>query len=835
MWKLVSVHDENVVYHLVAGKLYTVGRKDSSILLGDDNSVSRKHASITIIVSENNFDNFHLLVDDTSKFGTFYVRKEFFEGKRSALLHFNKINKNVSLYNGDVLRIGVQKHIFRVIYMNSALVTCSFDPNTLDVLQQHARRLGIEMTRNWTEDVKYLVSKKIVLNRKVSCALATASSIVSPDYFQKMVDSWEKDPSDSAPDPNDFTPPVLEKNIDCNSSMYSANFSRKKLFKDKTFVFFSTEQLEKYDAICKFAGGSTLSVDDGRFHEDMACAPGTVVVQCKNTSKMLPISESQFGAVQNSLLTNSLRYIQEIEIPIALLYCCIDIYCNPKSDDGYLLSSQTFDSASSSLQSNLSPSNGNTSNAKSNMKVKCTPYAPQFSNDSSDLNHSTASGLLNNVPETIRPSGIENPKSSIPDEEHSSSRNKTVENIVSGLLDDDSEIVKPRRAPKRKKVSKENEDETNKVDLLGSDKPLQEVGHEPVKEAITKTYEMISDGSSLHINEEKPEPKRGKYEIKDMISNLSIANDGNDETNIINPAQQVAENDSIDDIEIPETNEKMKSESQASYLFDDSLWSTKSVKRNYSSSEEDVFSNTDSKPIVKKQCFNNADQSDKVSPNNKPNESVNGAAKLVLDSKPSQSQSHASYTSDSIKIENSYEKSVPERNALQVPRINKASPIIKQEMMETKELPKPLAKYTDGLEMEKDSLSNVVCVDLCVSTPKKKIINDSSINGYANGTSKNVKKFNKVWPVYMSQSVNLSSDSASLNRNSNPVDKIPEIIGGDDLFQFQSQACDDTFGGYITSHFNRKGGKKKQLEFSSSDDSDSDDDNPFSSQNRKKK
>ncbi|KFM71605.1 Nibrin, partial [Stegodyphus mimosarum] len=104
MWKLKSVKKEHVEHHLFVGEDCVVGRKDATLLLANDPSVSRKHAVLFVKHPEENLKDptkkpSLLLRDEGSKYGTF---------KNGA-----RLTSEVDLEDGDIVKFGQFESEFR--------------------------------------------------------------------------------------------------------------------------------------------------------------------------------------------------------------------------------------------------------------------------------------------------------------------------------------------------------------------------------------------------------------------------------------------------------------------------------------------------------------------------------------------------------------------------------------------------------------------------------------------------------------------------------------------------------------------------------------------------
>ena len=75
MWIFQCTADEDRKFIVLPGKDYVVGRRDCDIVIENDQSVSRKHATLRVTHPEANIANVHkpatLTLTDVSKFGTF--------------------------------------------------------------------------------------------------------------------------------------------------------------------------------------------------------------------------------------------------------------------------------------------------------------------------------------------------------------------------------------------------------------------------------------------------------------------------------------------------------------------------------------------------------------------------------------------------------------------------------------------------------------------------------------------------------------------------------------------------------------------------------------------
>jgi hypothetical protein len=75
-------------HYLISNKEYVIGRKNTDIVIGNDQSISRKHAIIKIVVSQMGY----LTVDKTVFF--FVANHSSFDRLRFKVWHISQLHKN---------------------------------------------------------------------------------------------------------------------------------------------------------------------------------------------------------------------------------------------------------------------------------------------------------------------------------------------------------------------------------------------------------------------------------------------------------------------------------------------------------------------------------------------------------------------------------------------------------------------------------------------------------------------------------------------------------------------------------------------------------------------
>ena len=323
MWSLIF-ESTGKKLSLIVNKVYTIGRKDTDIVIADDSSISRKHGSIKITPSGNSF---LVTLSDNSKFGSFYCRNVQNANKED---NFIKVDGSTLLADGDILRIGVQHTKLKLILEKFWIITSMMDHLTKDKLTLTLSKIGGMVIDSWKNEVTHLVMNKIVLNVKVAQALANACYIVSVCFFENLLEAILK--KKEHPKEQNFLPPISEEGLDVDIKLFLPNNSRKSLFKDQMFVFFSNKQLKRLGFTCKAAGASVKLISDFSKDELLQCVKNSCETRFLggNSPDFSLISKSLFSQLESELLSKDLRFILEHEIALALLYCSIDVYTNPE-------------------------------------------------------------------------------------------------------------------------------------------------------------------------------------------------------------------------------------------------------------------------------------------------------------------------------------------------------------------------------------------------------------------------------------------------------------------------------------------------------------------------
>ncbi|XP_066035172.1 nibrin isoform X1 [Chamaea fasciata] len=322
MWKLVPASGQGEPYRLLSGVEYVVGRKNCTILIQDDQSISRSHAVLTVSRPETSPSQSPsvptLTVRDTSKYGTF--------------VNGSKLNgASVSLQSGDRINFGVFESKFRVEY--EPLVVCS---SCLDVAQKNAlnqaiQQLGGFVVNEWTKECTHLVMVSVKVTVKTICALICARPIIKPEFFSELIRAIQS--RQQLPNHESFYPPVDEPSIGSESLDLSEHHERKKIFSGKTFVFLTSKQHKKLGPAVVLGGGEVKLMTEGRKEMPLLLSPEVCVVDVGLINSQISGSDSLTNwtdSILTVLESKNLRAIPEAEIGLAVIFMSTEKYCNPQ-------------------------------------------------------------------------------------------------------------------------------------------------------------------------------------------------------------------------------------------------------------------------------------------------------------------------------------------------------------------------------------------------------------------------------------------------------------------------------------------------------------------------
>lgn len=325
MWLLTCTKGTD--YYLLAGKEHLVSRRDGDLVLADDQSVSRKHAIISVQHDVSSLGDpgklpVVILTDCSSKYGIFIN-----DGIEKSVKMAN--GSNQVLQNGDRIRFGLQWNVWRLEHRPLVITTSTLTPAEKKKLKEHIVKLGGHLISNWQDSVTHVTMSSITLTVKVVCALAQGKHIVTPQYWEQYVTAiLSKEP---VPDCKNFIPPLAETTLNVNEVSFDVNENRKTLFAGKKFVFFSDHQYKNYSCMVNAAGGEACKMNESEVNLQTLIEPDVIVMQYsfprQSQDSQLPDS---FQEVTKFLKSKGRRAVPESEIGLAILYCSLEKNCNPE-------------------------------------------------------------------------------------------------------------------------------------------------------------------------------------------------------------------------------------------------------------------------------------------------------------------------------------------------------------------------------------------------------------------------------------------------------------------------------------------------------------------------
>ncbi|KAG5270842.1 hypothetical protein AALO_G00172900 [Alosa alosa] len=274
MWKLVPLQSGGETFYLLPGKEYVVGRKNCEILLGNDQSISRAHAQLSL-------SNQSLTLKDSSKYGTFINDAQLTAGTVQ------------TLKSGDRLTFGVYQSKFKV------------EEESVRVFLM----LG-EREQGGTVPGPLLI-------------WWPASELMGPGVYPPRYAFCEGHRQDH------LRSALWAAHSDAPGGLLQ---SVKRLFAGKNFIFLNSKQMKHLSQAVGYGGGLSQLLEEGSVPVSLLESPGSCVIDMAVGSSQTLISASSrkwIDAVGQVLHRQGQRWISESEIGLAAIYVNNSTYCNP--------------------------------------------------------------------------------------------------------------------------------------------------------------------------------------------------------------------------------------------------------------------------------------------------------------------------------------------------------------------------------------------------------------------------------------------------------------------------------------------------------------------------
>lgn len=323
MWFLRSVKQKEITHFLLVGEEYIVGRKDATIMIGDDPSISRKHAILTVSHPESNLNNTKNLSiltikDIGSKYGT-YINKEKQIGPEGIILKI-----------GDQITFGQCESSYDVCYQPLIVSTSCIESQEKRILKELILKLGGHILSEWQENCTHLVMKEIKVTIKAVCAMISLKHMVTIKYFQDLIKAIQE--QKCHPDPENYIPESGEPLLMRENVSFKHRPERTHLFKNKTFICTSQKQYKKLHLAITLASGTvTLLGENDELKASVFLHPDTIIMKHQSDSGHISSSNvlSYVNTIEQELKRNKKRVIPESDIGLAVVHCSIERYCNP--------------------------------------------------------------------------------------------------------------------------------------------------------------------------------------------------------------------------------------------------------------------------------------------------------------------------------------------------------------------------------------------------------------------------------------------------------------------------------------------------------------------------
>ncbi|XP_025073983.1 uncharacterized protein LOC105426835 [Pogonomyrmex barbatus] len=317
---------EDLCIYILPNQKKSFGTIQSDIKLEGDITVSKLHSIVSIEITEKSKIEYKCVISDVSKYGTFVTRNK--EKKKLPP------NDEFILKNGDIVQFGLKESIFVVLCYSFVIAKSNLDEEEMKKLKHIADYLKIKLSETWENFCTHLtVAESTLFTTKLACALASAKPIVTIAYWEAVNTAVKE--SKELPKIEDFLPRVKEEWLKVYSRLFLPNEKRTKLLKGLLFVHFCAKQYFVYAPLIIAAGGKSCVYPTKRplTPQDLIAKNAIVIQQPINDSLQLTQDvTTDYSIICDKLKAVKRRMISDTEIPLAVLYCTMEIYCNPKFD-----------------------------------------------------------------------------------------------------------------------------------------------------------------------------------------------------------------------------------------------------------------------------------------------------------------------------------------------------------------------------------------------------------------------------------------------------------------------------------------------------------------------
>ncbi|XP_012531128.1 uncharacterized protein LOC105833722 isoform X2 [Monomorium pharaonis] len=326
---------EGFCVYILPDQKKSFGKSQSDIKLEGDATISRLHAVVSVEPTGESEMQYKCVITDISKYGTFIIRD-----KEKIKLSAN--NKFI-LRAGDTVQFGLKESTFVVLCHVFIIASSSLNEDDTKKLKNIVYHLKAKLSETWENFCTHLtVAKSTLFTTKLACALASAKPIVTNVYWEAVNVAIAE--CKELPEIENFLPKVKEEWLNVCSRLFLPNEKRKMLFKGLSFVHFCTKQYFAYAPLITAAGGKSCVYPTKRpLTPQNLTAKNAIVIQhpTNDSLQFTPAIAVDYPIIYHKLQAVKRRIISDTEIPLAILHCTTEMYCNPKYDFATFFKSET--------------------------------------------------------------------------------------------------------------------------------------------------------------------------------------------------------------------------------------------------------------------------------------------------------------------------------------------------------------------------------------------------------------------------------------------------------------------------------------------------------------
>lgn len=301
---------------ILPGKQYTIGKKDTNIIIQHDNSISKKH--ITITVGSYSISN---LEDDNFKPNINIVAHKTTYGTR---LNGEVLEGSSHAHQDSTIHLGSLGFCVRLRWKSVVVCRNAAKSSEKKKLAKAAIRIGFSVLKKWNKRCTHLYMTDLIVSDRLIYSLVNNKPIVSDKWLDKMIEQGDVDEANKVIEPiilEDYGP--LKKRVEL-----SYNLNRKELFEGIEFWIFSQEQYNRLKFLIELCQGGIKMLD---LNEDVN------MTDIKETTLFIQpppemVSSNRWVALETQFCSSHgfVRTINEQEIVYSVIYCSTNTLCNPK-------------------------------------------------------------------------------------------------------------------------------------------------------------------------------------------------------------------------------------------------------------------------------------------------------------------------------------------------------------------------------------------------------------------------------------------------------------------------------------------------------------------------